>query len=75
MQSDSRKTALEQLAELPARHGIEYIVIGGQAEVLRGGGRMTLDIDLCYRRTRENLVRLAAALQELKRVRHVAWGC
>lgn len=48
------------------RHGVEFLVIGGQAEVLHGGGRLTYDIDFCYRRTADNLLRLANALRELK---------
>ena len=48
------------------RHGVEFILIGGQAEALHGSPRVTYDIDLCYRRTSENLERLAAALREMK---------
>jgi hypothetical protein len=66
MPSESQKSALEEVVELLGRHGVEFIVIGGQAEVLHGGGRVTLDIDLCYRRSAENLQRLAAALRELE---------
>jgi hypothetical protein len=60
------QTPLEQAVDLMDRHGVEFIIIGGQAEVLHGGGRVTFDIDFCYRRTTENLNRLAAALRELK---------
>jgi hypothetical protein len=45
---------------------VEFIVIGGQAESLMGSPRPTFDSDLSYRRTAENLRRLAAALRELK---------
>lgn len=45
-----------------AEHGVEFIVVGGQAEVLMGGSRVTYDVDFCYRRTPDNLERLAAAL-------------
>ena len=48
------------------RYGVEFIVIGGQAETLMGSSRITFDVDLCYRRTAENLNRLAEALKELK---------
>jgi hypothetical protein len=47
------------------RHGVEFIVIGGVAEQLHGGSRVTYDVDLCYRRTKENFIKLAKALQEL----------
>jgi predicted nucleotidyltransferase len=45
---------------------VEFIVIGGQADYLFGSPRVTYDVDLCYRRTRANLERLAAALKEIK---------
>ncbi|HEY7089745.1 MAG TPA: hypothetical protein VH518_16730 [Tepidisphaeraceae bacterium] len=48
------------------RHGVEFIVIGGQAEALMGSPRVTYDTDLCYRRSQRNLERLAAALKELE---------
>jgi len=60
------KSYLECVVELLARHGVEFVVIGGQAEVLHGGGRVTLDIDVCYRRVSANLQRLAEALKEMK---------
>jgi len=48
------------------RHQVQFAVIGGQAEALMGSPRVTYDTDLCYSRSRENLRRLAAALNELK---------
>ncbi len=41
------------------------MVVGGQAEALMGSPRVTYDVDLCYRRTRDNLERLAGALGTL----------
>src|SRR2546428_10767107 len=49
-----------------AEHGVEFIIVGGQAEALMGSPRVTYDVDLCYRRTPENLGRLARALRTLK---------
>lgn len=60
------QSLLESFADVLVRHGVEYLVIGGQAESLFGSPRVTYDVDLCYRRTPENLVRLAAALNEMK---------
>jgi len=57
---------LERAARLLRAHDVEFIVIGGQAEYLFGSPRVTYDVDLCYRRTTDNLERLAAALRELK---------
>ncbi|MGI8575467.1 MAG: hypothetical protein ACR2MA_09005 [Egibacteraceae bacterium] len=47
------------------RHGVRFVVIGGIAARLWGSPSLTGDLDLCYRRDRENLRRLAEALQEL----------
>ena len=48
-----------------AEHGVEFIIVGGQAEALMGSPRVTYDLDLCYRRTPDNLERLATALGTL----------
>ena len=48
-----------------AEHDVEFIVVDGQAETLMGSARVTYDVDLCYRRTPDNLERLAAALGSL----------
>jgi predicted nucleotidyltransferase len=66
MADGTEKSALESIALVLAAHGVEFIVVGGQAELLMGSPRVTYDIDLCYRRSKENLRRLAAALREIK---------
>jgi len=65
MADDIRKSAIEKVAGELAAHGVEFIVIGGQAELIYGSSRVTYDVDLCYRRTADNLQRLAAALKNL----------
>jgi predicted nucleotidyltransferase len=60
------RVPFETIVDLFASRGVEFIVIGGQAEILLGGNRVTFDTDLCYRRTRENLERLANALKEIR---------
>ncbi|MHC4134117.1 MAG: hypothetical protein ACYS0K_03925 [Planctomycetota bacterium] len=62
---DTGKPALVRIAEHFRRHGVEFIVIGGQAAALFGSPHPTYDVGLCYRRDAENLERLAGALQEL----------
>ena len=57
---------LERFCALFADWGVEFMVIGGQAEALMGSPRVTYDFDFCYRRSNENLERLAAALGTLK---------
>lgn len=58
-------SSLGQIAMVLRRHGVEFIVVGGQAETIFGSPRVTYDVDLRYRRTEENLTRLAAALEEI----------
>jgi predicted nucleotidyltransferase len=57
---------LERFCALLADAGVEFMVIGGQAEALMGSPRVTYDVDLCYRRTADNLERLARVLRALK---------
>src|SRR5438876_8078446 len=65
MGDNTAKPLLLQIADLLHRHQVQFMVIGGQAATLHGSPLSTFDIDLCYARTPENLVRLAAALKEL----------
>lgn len=55
-------TDVQRLLDVLAAAGVDFVVVGGVALVLRGSSRVTLDLDLCYARDRENLRRLAAAL-------------
>ena len=48
------------------RHQVEFIVIGGLAATTYNSAYVTLDADICYSRTPENMKKLAAALRELK---------
>ena len=42
--------------------GVEFIVVGGVAGAIHGSARLTFHLDVVYRRTQENIARLAAAL-------------
>lgn len=44
---------------------VEFIVIGGAAAVLHGSPTTTQDLDVCHRRTPENIEKLLAVLTEL----------
>ena len=66
MDRNIEKSQLEKVADVLLRHGVEFIVIGGQAESILGSPRVTYDTDLCYRRTPQNLENLAGALKELE---------
>ena len=41
----------------------DFVLIGGLAVQIHGGDRFTEDLDLAYRRTRENAKRIASALE------------
>jgi len=55
----------DDIFEVLERHRVLYVVIGGLAAELRGSPYVTRDVDVTPARTRENLVRLGAALREL----------
>jgi hypothetical protein len=45
--------------------GVEFILVGGTAANVHGSARLTQDVDIVYRRSRENIARLAVALDSL----------
>jgi hypothetical protein len=55
---------LEMLRVL-ARHQVELILVGGLAAIVEGAPISTVDLDIVFLRTDENLERLLAALREL----------
>ena len=56
--------ALKLLERLHAG-GVRFVIVGGVAMVLRGSGRVTVDLDVCYARDRSNLEKLAEAFAPL----------
>ena len=54
---------IEKAVQVLTAKGVEFIVIGGVAAALHGSARATFDLDVVYSRTRENIRRLASALQ------------
>jgi len=59
--------AFDPLAGLRAlaEHRVRFVLMGGFAAALRGSPMMTGDIDICPKRDRENLNRLAETLRAL----------
>ena len=55
------ETDFRSVVRLLADADIEFIVIGGLAAIAHGAGRLTYDVDVVYRRTRENMQRLVEA--------------
>ena len=46
--------------------GVEFIIIGGFAATAHGSAYVTVDLDIMYKWTRENMVRRVAALEPLR---------
>jgi hypothetical protein len=62
----NRPLAVADLIGALARHGVDYVVIGGVATQVHGHRRTTMDLDLTPDPDPENLARLGAALAELE---------
>lgn len=63
---EERPLDLNRLFEALARHGVDYVVIGGVATQVHGHRRTTMDLDLTPDPEPENLRHLAATLDELE---------
>lgn len=48
-----------------ARHGVDYLTVGGIAIQAHGGQRLTQDLDVAIAASTDNIARLASALVEL----------
>jgi hypothetical protein len=55
-------TDYEGLLDLLNRHDVKFILIGGAAGIAHGSPRLTLDVDVVYHRTNENIVKIVDAL-------------
>lgn len=53
------------LLKVLANNKIEFIVVGGVAAKAHGSARFTVDVDVVYRRTKENIARLVVAFADL----------
>ena len=49
-----------------AQGQVEFVVVGGVSAILQGAQVTTMDLDICYRRTPENIARLARVLAPLQ---------
>lgn len=55
-------TDFETLIRLLATAQVEFILVGGAAATAHGSSRLTVDLDIVYGRSKQNLDRLAAGL-------------
>ena len=54
------------LLQALSRSEVQFIVVGGVAGIIHGAARQTLDVDVVYDRSDENLKRLVAAIAPSK---------
>jgi hypothetical protein len=59
-------TDFERLLAVLIEANVEFIVIGGFAATAYGSAHVTVDLDIVYRRTAENILRLAKAIEPLQ---------
>jgi hypothetical protein len=59
-------TDFEGLLAALVNGGVAFIVIGGMAATAHGSAHVTVDLDVVYDRTPENIARLASALSPLQ---------
>jgi hypothetical protein len=59
-------TDFERLLAVLTSSNVEFIVIGGFAATAHGSAHVTVDLDLVYRRSAENIARLAGSLEPLQ---------
>lgn len=55
----------QQILQVLADQGVDYVLIGGLAATLHGSPHLTQDVDITPSRDYENLGRLSAALRQL----------
>ena len=59
-------TDFKALLRLLTEKQVEFIIVGGAAATAHGSARLTLDLDIVYRRSNENISRLVNALQSIE---------
>lgn len=64
----SAPTDFEELLLLLARHGVEFVIVGGVAAVLHGAPVTTRDLDIVHARSPENIARLLVGLRDLEAI-------
>src|SRR5262249_17871096 len=55
-------TDFSSLIPLLVNNSVEFIIVGGAAATAHGASRLTEDLDIVYRRTKENVSRLVESL-------------
>lgn len=59
-------TDFNALLRLLTENEVEFIIVGGAAATAHGSARLTLDLDVVYKRSSENIARVVNALRPIK---------
>lgn len=59
-------TDFKALLRLLTDNQVEFIIVGGAAATAHGSARLTLDLDVVYNRSRENIARIFNALRPIQ---------
>ena len=59
-------TDFKELLRLLTENQVEFIIVGGAAATAHGSARLTLDLDVVYSRSDENISRLVNALRAVQ---------
>lgn len=59
-------TDFKALLRLLKENKVEFIIVGGAAATAHGSARLTLDLDVVYKRNRENISRLVNGLRPIQ---------
>ena len=58
-------TDFNALLRILTENKVEFIIVGGAAATALGSARLTFDLDIVYKRSRENIERIVNALQPI----------
>ena len=58
-------TDFNALLRILTESNVEFIIVGGAAATVHGSARLTVDLDIVYGRSRENIERIVKALQPI----------
>ena len=58
-------TDFKQLLRLLTDNEVEFIIVGGAAATAHGSARLTFDLDIVYKRGKENIARLVNAIRPI----------
>jgi len=59
-------TDFNALLRLLVENKVEFIIVGGAAATAHGSARLTVDLDVVYKRTSDNITRIVNALSPIK---------